>query len=259
MQSSAGPGQVSGGAVKSADRTLSILEYLASTGRKQSLGEIAVALGIPKSSLHGLLRTLTSRGWLSTDERGVLFGVGVRALLVGTSYTATDEMVRLSSDVLDRLVDELDETVHLGYLDGDQIVYLAKRDASHPLRLVSAIGVRLPATATALGKALLAQRPACELTAILPERLITMTASSIGTRDALLANLSEAGRLGYAVDNEESTPGVRCFAVAIGSRNPSDYAISCSVPLLRLDAESEQRIIAALVHARSLMAGRRAG
>jgi len=244
------------GAVKSADRTLRILELLAGSDRRLSLGEISAELSIPKSSLHGLLRTLRARDWVSADETGLRFGIGVRVLLVGMSFAAADDMVRLSDAVLDDLSATLDETLHLGCLDGDQIVYVAKREASHRLRLISAVGVRLPAASTALGKALLAERPPAEIEALVPAQIPALTPATITTRRQLLLNLAEIRANGYAVDNEESTSGVRCFAVAVGPKSPSSYAISCSIPTARLDAKLEDRVVAALLQARTRMAER---
>ena len=243
------------GSVKSADRTLSILESLANSNRRLSLGELASELAIPKSSLHSLLRTLRARGWVNSDETGLRFGIGVRALLVGTAFTEKDEMIRHSAPVLDELSAQLDETLHMGCLDGDQIVYLAKREASHQLRLVSAVGVRLPAASTALGKALLAERPQSEVEALLPSRIAARTQRTITSRRMLIDSFAEIRARGYAVDDEESTPGVRCFAVTVGPHYPSDYAISCSVPTVRLHATRELEIVSTLRRAQRQMTG----
>src|SRR5262247_1527598 len=135
--------------VKSADRTLEVLEALAAAPRRQSLVELCAALDIPRSSLHGLLRTCTARGWVEADETGTRFGIGLRALRVGASYVDTDDEIQRLQPVLDRLSAQFGETVHLGRLDGCDVVYLAKRESTHPLRLFSAIGRRLPAHATA--------------------------------------------------------------------------------------------------------------
>ena len=123
-----------------------------------ALVELARELDIPKSSLHGILRTMIARGWVETDATGTRFGLGVRALQVGAAYLDSDDTVGLVASLLDELAQEFGETVHLGRLDGADVVYIAKRESMHPLRLFSAIGRRLPAHATALGKALLAQR-----------------------------------------------------------------------------------------------------
>ena len=96
---------------------------------------------------------------MRTDDTGSRFRLGMRALRVGAAYLDGDDTVGLIGGVLDELSRRFGETVHLGRLDGDQVVYLAKRESVHRLRLYSAIGRRLPAHATALGKALLAEHP----------------------------------------------------------------------------------------------------
>lgn len=238
-----------GGSVKSSDRTLTVLEYLAQAQTRRSLAEMVQDLGFPRSSLHGLLQTMLRRGWLSTDASGIRFGVGARALVVGSSYLATDDLVNLSGPVLDQLSDRLNETLHLGLLDDDHIMYVAKRDATHPLRLVSAVGVRLPAHATALGKALLAERSNAEVRKILTLPLAARTPHTIVKWRAFEAELDAVRQRGYAIDREESTLGVNCYAVAVGPGTPARYAVSCSVPTSRLDEDRATEIVAHLQRA----------
>ena len=234
------------GSVKSADRALSILEHLASTSEPQSLGDIAKSLDIPKSSLHGLLRTMQNRGWVQPDGSGLRYWIGPHALTVGASYLARDRFVASTTQILDELSLQLGETVHLGSLDGPDIVYLAKRDARHSLRLVSGIGVRLPAYATALGKVLLSELPPSAVGNHLLLPLKRLTPHTIVDVDAFAADLEAARSRGYAIDEQESTEGVRCFAVALGSTGPRTHAISCSVPLARLDSEFQAHVVSSL-------------
>lgn len=236
--------------VKSADRTLEVLELLASSPERRGLGELARALDIPKSSLHGILRTMARRGWVETDATGTRFKLGVRALQVGAAYLDADPAVGLVAGVLDGLAAEFGETVHLGRLDGPYVVYLAKRESVHPLRLFSAVGRRLPAHATALGKVLLAGRSEAELDAILPVPLPTLTPHTITDRSALSAQLAVVREQGYAVDREENTEGLRCFGVALHISDPPRDAISCSVPIPRLTPEREKEIASCLLEAR---------
>ena len=81
--------------VKSADRTLELLEALAAARQRPTLGELSLQLGIPKSSLHGVLRTMLARGWVRTDESGTRFGLGLRALQVGAAYLEADPGVAM--------------------------------------------------------------------------------------------------------------------------------------------------------------------
>jgi len=231
--------------VKSADRTLELLEALAAGGPR-GLVELARELDIPKSSLHGLLRTMTQRGWVETDATGTRFGLGVRALQVGAAYLDSDDTLGLVNATLDALADRFGETVHLGRLDGPNVVYIAKRESAHPLRLFSAIGRRLPAHATALGKALLAQRPDAEVDRLLDWPLPGLTPHTLTTPEALHADLARVREHGWAEDREENTEGIMCLAVAVPLRRPAVDAISVSLPLARLRDTTAADIVADL-------------
>lgn len=227
--------------VKSADRALDVLEALAAATIRRSLGDLARTLGIPKSSLHGILRTMVRRGWVEADETGTRFRLGLRALQVGASYVDGDEVVARLGGVLDALAAEFGETVHLGRLAGTAVTYLAKRESAHPLRLYSAIGRRLPAHATALGKALLSRRD--DVADLLSFPLPALTPHTITSRAALHAELAAIRERGWAADREENSIGIACFAVALGDTD----AVSISVPTARLNAEVERRMVAALL------------
>ena len=234
--------------VKSADRTLDVLESLAGGGA--SLAELAARLDIPKSSLHSILRTLERRGWVETDASRSIHSLGMSALLIGSSYVDQDPTVIRTSEIMDRLAAETGETIHLARLELPDVVYLAKRESVHPLRMFSAIGRRLPAHATALGKAALAELPDDKVRALLPPTLAASTAHTITSREALIEHLAEVRRVGFAVDDEEAGVGMRCFAVCLPFQTPSKDAISCSVPIARLDAAKENAIVESLHAAR---------
>jgi DNA-binding IclR family transcriptional regulator len=237
--------------VKSAVRTVELLDYLARNDGPHNLTELQQQLGYPKSSLHVLLHTLVDLGWLETDPTGTLYRIGMRALLVGTSYIDTDEVVRLSREVLDWVAEETTETVHLARLDGFDVVYLATRASTHYLRPFSRVGRRLPAYATSLGKALLATRRDDEVRDLLPGTLSALTPHTLVDVGELLADLGRTRERGYAVDREENTAGLMCFGVALPYRRPPRDAISCSVPVARMNAERERQIPAILLEARA--------
>lgn len=235
--------------VKSADRTLSVLEYLAQNSHA-GLPEIANALNIPKSSLHGLLRTMTARGWVATEVTGTRFSLGVRALQVGTAYVESDKVVSRAQNILDWLSDELHETVHLGRLDGSDVVYLDKRESQHQLRMHSALGKRLPAHAVSLGKAVLAEYSPSEVRARLGENLVALTPHTITDMDQLLEDLARTHERGYSFEREENTIGTACFAIALPGPGPIVDAVSVALPLVRLDQELQERVISSLQTAR---------
>ena len=233
--------------VKSAVRTVELLEYLAARPDDPArLREISNALDMPRSSAHALLRTLVAQGWVRSDPTGTMYAIGVRALLVGTSYLDSDPYLPLITPFLDDLRADLDETFHLGRLDGTDIVYLATRESKQYTRTSNRVGRRLPAYATALGKSLLAERFGTDRDACVPAALTPLTDRTIVDRTALDAQLDDVRIRGYATDDEENTTGLRCFAVALRYCQPAQDAISASVPLDRLTPQREREIADAL-------------
>ncbi|GAA3369802.1 IclR family transcriptional regulator [Streptomyces sannanensis] len=243
-------GETGGAPVKSAVRTVELLEFFAGRPGMHSLTAVQDAVGYPKSSLYMLLRTLVELGWVETDATGTRYGIGVRALLVGTSYIDGDEVVAAARPTLDRLSDDTTESVHLARLDGTDVVCLATRRSQHHLRPFTRVGRRLPAHSTALGKALLATRTDEQVRALLPEKLRRLTEHTVTDRERLIEELSLVREQGYAVDREENTLGLRCFGVAVPYRTPARDALSCSVPAARLTPAHEQLVKDALLDAR---------
>ncbi|WP_101947888.1 IclR family transcriptional regulator [Mycobacterium sp. 3519A] len=233
--------------VKSAVRTVELLEYLAARPDTPArLREISDALEMPRSSAHALLRTLVAQGWVRCDPSGTLYGIGIRALLVGTSYLDSDPYMPLITPFLDELRQDLDETFHLGRLDGTDVVYLATRESKQYTRAANRVGRRLPAYTTALGKALLAEQFGTERDEHIPAALKALTANTIVDRGALDDALDEVRVRGYATDNQENTTGLKCFAVALRYCRPAQDAISASVPVGRLTSHREREIVDAL-------------
>lgn len=241
------------GPVKSAVRTLEILELLSGPTARMTVASMARELEIPKSSLHGILRTMEAQGWLETDASGTQFGLGIRALLTGNAYVENDALVSLAQPILDSLSDQIGEAIHLGRLDDDDVVYLAKRESLHALRLYSAVGRRLPAHATALGKSILATLTDDEIERRLSWPLASLTAHTITDKQQLMAQLHEVRRKGYAFDDGENTIGICCIAVALAPRGRSRDAVSCSIPIDRVTDEQVQEVVRAITRSVQLL------
>lgn len=230
--------------VKSAVHAIEVLEFLAKRPHQPSkMKEISNATNIPKSSLYALLKTLTDRNWVRRDATGTLYSVGLRSLITGVVYLDGDPVLRAVKPWLEKLNEELDETLHLGRLDEADIVYLATKESSQYLRAVNRVGRRLPASATSLGKAVLAHHPSDELHLHLKNPLARVTENTIIDPEVLVKQLEIIRERGYAIDMEESTAGLTCFGFALRLQSPPVDAISCSIPLARLNPKREKAII----------------
>lgn len=233
--------------VKSAARTLDVLEALASRGNAPvTIRELCEALNAPRSSMYALLRTLTDMGWVRTDATRSQYSIGIRALLAGTTYLDTDPLLRVVQPHVEELSRRIGETVHYGRLDGADIVYLATHESTTHDRKYSRVGRRLPAYATSLGKAVLMHCRPEDLGGHVPAVLTPLTPTTIVSLQALHAELEASRRRGFSIDNEENTPGLRCFGIGIETGRPVTDAMSISVPLDRLDPGRENELLGAL-------------
>jgi DNA-binding IclR family transcriptional regulator len=235
-----------GPGVKSATRTVALLDFFARQGGMYSLTSIQQELGYPKSSLYALLRTLVQLGWVETDPTGTLYRIGMRALIVGASYIDGDPIVGMAHETLEWLAEATGETVHFGRLDDFDVVDLSSRPSRHDLRPVVRVGRRMRVHSTALGKALLADRS----DPILPGELERQTERTITDHAALAEELRGVRERGYAVDREENSPGICCFGVVLRLQRPARDALSVSIPVTRLTDASEREIPALLMRAR---------
>lgn len=235
-------------AVKSAERVLGLLEQLARAVHPLTVQELQHVLAIPRSSLHALLGTMVHTGW--AVHRDGRYALGPVARLLGSTQLDDVDLVEVAGDILARLRDELQETVHLATLDGHEVLYLASRFSPHALGVRFQPGRRLPAQITALGKAMLAACPGELVPAHLPDEYVAPTPKSVRSEEELLLQLEEVRGRGHAVDDEETAVGLRCFAVALAIPTLPPHAISCSAPVARLDRRREARILSTLLRGR---------
>lgn len=238
--------------IKSAQRVLDILDHVRAAGREGvAFMDFTKALAIPKSSLHGLLELMTARQYLEFDETRRRYSLGVRAFEIGQAYLRRHDALEVSRQEMAALVADVNETAQLARLAGAENIYLARVDSSHALRLQSETGARLPAHATGVGKALLAALDEAELNARFPdEALATFTPTTWPTVTALADELARTRARGFAIDNQEHTPGVFCLAVPVRSLDgTSETSLSVSVPLARASREALAAILARIAAA----------
>jgi len=245
-----GNGNGNAGPVKSAARALDLLDEIAVNGPGTQL-QLSTRLGIPKSSLHALLRTMTERGWLQTDPTGSVFQLGIHSLMVSSAYLSVDPVLSRTAAVLDEISAATEETVNLGRLDGSHVIYTAKRESMHPLRMHFPVGRRLPAYSTALGRAILAAHPEAARADHVPESIVPITEHTVTDRGAVLEIIDTAARHGYATESDESCVGVRCFGVALPFTRPVVDGLSVAVPISRLGNGREDLIIETLLSVRA--------
>ncbi|WP_343950623.1 IclR family transcriptional regulator [Nonomuraea longicatena] len=240
--------------VKSAERTVRILETLAASQERLSLSELQRQTGFPRSSLHALMRTLVELKWVETDNARSAFGIGPHALLTGTAYLDKDQALPWALETLEDLRDEIGHTVHFARRDGAHVLYLATREARWAHHVIPRVGRRLPAHVTALGQALLAQLTSDEVMELLPDELVRYTPYTLTDHAKLDKELDQVRTRGWALERQQGTAQVQCVAVAVDYRIPATDAISCSMSVQVDDDEVMKATEAVTRHTRKLAA-----
>lgn len=232
--------------VKSADRTLVILEHLAEVGAA-SFSELSADLHLPKSSASALLTTLEGAGWIERDADRK-YTVGLRAWQVGKRYRGHENIAEKARPLMDALARDIGETVQLARLQGVENVYIGISQSPNPMRLASSVGMRLPSHATGIGKALLSQLDPQERARRISEVTLTpLTEHTIVDPEELLAALSQCAINDVAVDDEEYVLGCRCVAVPLHTGSIGiETALSITMPSFRTSADWPTDILPAL-------------
>lgn len=227
-------------------RASAILSALADAhGQPLSVSELARRLDLPKSSTANLCLALEAERLVGRVDTGYV--LGRRLVELGGAYLSTIDQIQEFYAACRRqsLISGL--TARVAVLDGLDVLYLARYDGAQPIRLTANIGDRFPANCTATGKALMANLDPAALEERLRGRrtLAGLTERSITDPGALRSVLSEVRRLGYAVDDEETTPGVTCTAIAVpGFRTDSDpFAISVTTTTARMTPTLHQELL----------------
>ena len=131
-------------------RVLDILESLSGSEEGVTLTELSQALDAPKSSLFPIVHTLEERRYLRQDDGTGRYTMGPRALVLGAAFSA-DRGLAPITQVMKEVASKCQETCQMGILDQDRVLYVAREDSPQPIRLISWVGTRLPANATAVG------------------------------------------------------------------------------------------------------------
>jgi IclR family acetate operon transcriptional repressor len=239
--------KVGDGAVKSADRALAIIEFVADRGSVR-FQDILSDLSLARSSAHALLRTLVASGWLEQNPHTRAYALGLRSWQIGQKYNGNRGLAEIASPHMDVLARTVGETVQLARLDGIENVYLAISESPHPFRLASSVGMRLHSHATALGKALMSQLDPEDarkrLTAVVLPRF---TDHTITDPSALLDEIERSREQGYSTDEGEYLAGTRCVAVPlINDGAELIAALSVTAPSVRTGDDWPEPVLAEL-------------
>jgi IclR family acetate operon transcriptional repressor len=224
--------------VQSVDRTLDVLESLASRRGATGISELAQLVGLHVSTVHRLLATLVDRGYVRQDPESSRYHLGSRIFMLASAADLHLDLRLVARPYLERLMRNSGETANLVTMSEREVVYLDQVASMHLVKMFTAPGMRAPLYCTGTGKLMLAYKPAPFIESILAAPMKRFTAKTIVSRVALENELNNIRKNGYAVDDEEMEEGVRCLAVPIFDRRRQCVgALSVSGPTTRLTAE----------------------
>lgn len=227
--------------VESVGSVLKVFSILQELSRVQSasLSELETSLMMSKSTIYRFLQTMQTLGYVQQDEQEryyltlELFHVGARALYM-------TDIQKLADPIMKRLKNETGETVHLGELDRDSIIYTHKVESDYSLRMGSQIGRRADIHSTAIGKVLCAFHTEGDdiLNAIAEKPFVKHTLKTLENFEEFNAQVERTKETGFAYDNEENEPSLLCISVPIYNfLERAISAMSLSFPTFRCDPE----------------------
>ena len=208
---------------------------------EEELGVSALAqkLGVAKSTVHRLAVTLVSEGLLEQDPRTDRYRLGVGLFGLGTLVRRRMNLSNEARPILFDLRARTGETILLGIPAETEVMYVYNLESPQALRMRSDIGVRRPAHCTAVGRAIFAYEPETVIDRVLAGTLARRTPKTITEKAAVRAIFAGVRERGYAVEDEECEPGIRCIAAPVRSADGAVVgAIGIAGPTQRLSLEA---------------------
>lgn len=192
-----------------------ILELLLQRG-EASFTEIHTTLGHPKSSTYKTISTLESLGFIREVGDSAKYTLGLRLIELGSKAAGQIDLTTEARPLVKNLSTATERTVHLGILDGSEVIYLLKENVHGSISIDTWAGKRVGVHSTAMGKVLLAWKNERDINAILKKvDLVKLTPNTRVNPDDVKASLEEVRKRGWATDDEENWKMVRCVAAPV--------------------------------------------
>jgi len=237
------------GNVPAATRTLAILRTLAAAAGPVTATALARDLGLPRSSTYHLLTAMSDAGFVAHYPEEERWGLGVAAFEIGAAYLRHEPLERQGRPVLHRLSHDVAEiapvVAHLGVLHGRETLYLLTDSPRTPVTIVADVGVRLPASLTASGRAMLALLPAVQVRALFPSResFVDRTGSGPTSPTALSRMLAVERARGWAEEDGFIAQGFASVAAVATDRSQRPVAsIGLTFRADRVDARAREEL-----------------
>jgi DNA-binding IclR family transcriptional regulator len=247
--------------IATVSHALDILESFRVESAELGVTELSTKLGLSKNNVFRLLATLESKGYIEQNKNTEDYRLGPQIFEVGQVYINRLGLLKIAHSLQEELAATCDEAAYIAVLKEGDVVYLDLVQTSHPLRLRSRVGCRLPAYCTAVGKVQLAYESKDRIEEILNKtKLQRFTSHTITDKQELLDHLKEVAEKGVALDLGEWEEDVRCVAVPIRDYTGRVVAGTCiSAPAIRMSSERIEKEIIPLVREAGVKISRRLG
>jgi len=229
------PSATDAGGVQTLDRAVVLMRAVAEANGL-SLTETAAAAGLPASTAYRMLATLQRHGIVAFDETAQLWYIGAECFRIGAAFLRRRKIAEHGREVMQALVAQSGETANLAVAEEDGVVFVSQVETHEPIRAFFRPGTRAPFHASGVGKAILAHLPAARVAALLDRlTLDRFTEHTITDRATLTSDLARTRARGWALDDEERYPGMRCVAAPIFNEFGEPIAgLSLSGPTVRM-------------------------
>lgn len=221
-----------------------ILDVFCDADASFTLQEIAVLSKVTKSSTFRILYTLENLGYISRDDKGKKYRLGLKLFEAAEKARPSRSVVQVAMPYLKQLFEAFNETVNLAEYRSNGVYFIEILESSHPFRMTAQVGGKSECHAAAIGKSVAAFLPREALNVLLADgRLPKLTNRTITSRSVLLRHLAKVRRQGFAFDDEEVERGAFCVGVPILTDGVhATHALSVSGPTPRIRARRKEII-----------------
>jgi DNA-binding IclR family transcriptional regulator len=222
-----------------------IIEHLSKYG-ELGIQRLSEELGMNKSTVFRFLSTLCSLGYVQQNPVSKQYSLTFKFFQIGRGININLTLASQVRPFMEMLLKETGESVHLAVLQGLKVLYIDQVESRNSLRVNVEIGKTFPAYSVGVGKAILAYMPETEVISLFQgEVFIKFTDKTINSLDALLENLKEVRKHGYALDDEECMAELACIAVPLFSSGAPVAAMSVTFPRFRYSrgGKGEKKIV----------------
>ena len=236
--------------LSSVTTAIRLLKAFSEDEEEIGVSALAQKLGVAKSTVHRLAVTLVSEGLLEQNPENERYRLGIGLFGLGTLVRRRMNLSAEARPFLFDLREKTGETLLLGVPAETEVMYVYNLESNQALRMRSDIGVRRPGYCTAVGRAVFAFAPEKTIERLLAGPLRKRTDKTVANAKELRAIFAEVRKRGYAIEDEESEPGIRCIAAPVrGADGTVVGAVGIAGPSQRLSLEGLEALAPALLEA----------